>query len=393
MIHGREFRTDPHRPMIRRVHAGVVAWLLLVAAWLTWTPLHLAAVPNRPVLFPATSPFDLLGNVLLLAPLGWVRALGASERPALRATLAAMAVSMTIETGQVFLDGRIVSLTDVVLNTSGATLGAWCALLVARHVGRPRALLVGGGAAFAALSVVAVATGSEVTRGMRLVDWDPSFSVVVGNEVDGTKPYHGRIDDARICAGGKPSVCATAGAPAVARHELVRAAEASQQFDVYARVRPASSRQWGPARIVTFSADSYRRNVTLGQEGDVLVLRIRTPLGGPNGRDFEIWVPGAFRTGEEVSIHAAYDRGSVLTTLTTATAVRVEHHSFDALSGGLLLRGLGNVTPRQMIATRLLGGLILILPLVLLGWGWAAYRVGGRRRDGATDGEMAGSIA
>jgi hypothetical protein len=45
----------------------------------------------------------------------------------------------------------------------------------------------------------------------------------------------------------------------------------------------AAANQEGPARIVTFSESPFSRNITLGQEKDALVLRLRTPATGGNG--------------------------------------------------------------------------------------------------------------
>jgi outer membrane protein assembly factor BamB len=47
------------------------------------------------------------------------------------------------------------------------------------------------------------------------------------------------------------------------------------------------ARQTGPARILTFSSDPYHRNFTLGQEGDRVVFRLRTPETGENGMNPE----------------------------------------------------------------------------------------------------------
>lgn len=41
--------------------------------------------------------------------------------------------------------------------------------------------------------------------------------------------------------------------------------------------------QRGPARIVTFSSNGSSRNFTLGQTGETMVLRLRTPITGLNG--------------------------------------------------------------------------------------------------------------
>ncbi|GJL49660.1 MAG: hypothetical protein NPIRA01_08870 [Nitrospirales bacterium] len=48
-------------------------------------------------------------------------------------------------------------------------------------------------------------------------------------------------------------------------------------------ISPAHIDQKGPARIVSYSADSEARNLTLGQAKRNIVSRIRTPVSGPNG--------------------------------------------------------------------------------------------------------------
>jgi hypothetical protein len=57
----------------------------------------------------------------------------------------------------------------------------------------------------------------------------------------------------------------------------------SHRLDLVLRVRPNSISQSGPARIFTISKDPFLRNLTLGQEHDRLVLRIRTPETDANG--------------------------------------------------------------------------------------------------------------
>jgi hypothetical protein len=56
-----------------------------------------------------------------------------------------------------------------------------------------------------------------------------------------------------------------------------------EALDVSLEVRPLSSIQAGPARILTISSDAYERNLTLAQDGDDLVLRLRTQKTGRNG--------------------------------------------------------------------------------------------------------------
>jgi hypothetical protein len=64
---------------------------------------------------------------------------------------------------------------------------------------------------------------------------------------------------------------------------LLDACRKSNELTVEATIIPDSLKQDGPARIVSFSKDSGSRNFTLGQSGDELIFRLRTPKTGSNG--------------------------------------------------------------------------------------------------------------
>lgn len=68
---------------------------------------------------------------------------------------------------------------------------------------------------------------------------------------------------------------------------LLAACRTSHALTVDVEFTAADTQQGGPARIVSFSVDPYRRNFTLGQERDRLVLRLRTPETGDNGMNPE----------------------------------------------------------------------------------------------------------
>ncbi len=96
--------------------------------------------------------------------------------------------------------------------------------------------------------------------------------------------------------------------------DWVAAAMRSQRLELILRVRSFSSDQTGPARIFTLSADPYRRNLTIGQEGENLILRLRTPETGLNGTRADdgpfAELPGVFRTPAAwVEIHLAIEPG------------------------------------------------------------------------------------
>lgn len=79
---------------------------------------------------------------------------------------------------------------------------------------------------------------------------------------------------------------------------LLNACKQSNELTIETVLMAHSVKQGGPARIISFSADPYRRNFTLGQERARLVLRLRTPHTGPNGMKPEMRLcsvkPGQF---------------------------------------------------------------------------------------------------
>jgi VanZ family protein len=54
-------------------------------------------------------------------------------------------------------------------------------------------------------------------------------------------------------------------------------------FELKLRVRTSQTTQHGPARILTVSRSPLMRNLTIGQSGTDLVVRLRTPATSPNG--------------------------------------------------------------------------------------------------------------
>ncbi len=106
-----------------------------------------------------------------------------------------------------------------------------------------------------------------------------------------------------------PGIVRSVGPP-----DWVAAAMRSQRLELALRVRPFSSDQTGPARIFTLSADPYLRNLTIGQDGENLILRLRTPetdLNGIRANGLPVAeFPGVFRTPAAwVEIHLEIEPG------------------------------------------------------------------------------------
>jgi glycopeptide antibiotics resistance protein len=299
---------------------------------------------------------DFPRNVLLFMPIGlglagllplrW-------PRPArLGLTLlVGLAFSAGIEVGQSFLHDRFSAAADVLANGLGAlagaalleTLGRASLGLVVQLAGRLAALLTPRLAVAAMagwLAIVMLVATTEQGRA-RTANWEPGFALLLGNEIGGGRQWRGAVGELyladvaldrdgieRVFAGADPAaLLAGAGlahyalapdgsyverggreppllpqagadggrwwqsaAPPVA---LSRAIAGSSQLTLIVDVAPASADQGGPARIVTLSDGPFRYNLTLGQEGPDLVLRIRNGISAA-GRFPELRVAGSF---------------------------------------------------------------------------------------------------
>jgi hypothetical protein len=127
--------------------------------------------------------------------------------------------------------------------------------------------------------------------------WLLAFTVIGAYPLVGFYPYEVRtpLEDngAEWLADGTlrfgaPGIARTVSAP-----EWLDDSRRSHRLEVALRVRPFDLSQTGPARIFTVSQDLWHRNLTLGQEGDHLVLRLRTPDTDADGQP-ERYIPRVF---------------------------------------------------------------------------------------------------
>ena len=70
--------------------------------------------------------------------------------------------------------------------------------------------------------------------------------------------------------------------------KLINACKAGNEITLEAWIRPASTEQDGPARIMTLSKDPYERDFTLGQSLRSYQVRLRTSNTGLNGLEFVV---------------------------------------------------------------------------------------------------------
>jgi len=276
---------------------------------------------------------DVLQNLLLFVPLG----ISLSRRPSHTILVAAFATSMTVETAQIWQFDRFPSIYDVAANVLGAFASARAAR---RYWKQPLCFLPYGHAVVPVAIVAALATlvvWRLPTQPSRIVDWDPEFSLLIGNEVTGDRPWVGTTRELRIWStelgrqqvhafdpadprlqtsllyidskqyeslGGPPRAL-----PAPAGAHIVDAVTNTGKLSIAVTLVPKHTNQHGPARIVTFSRDPFSRNFDLGQEEDRIVFRVRTPVSGPNGQATRAETDAALEAGRSARVIATYDGG------------------------------------------------------------------------------------
>jgi glycopeptide antibiotics resistance protein len=102
----------------------VVIWLVCMP-WPGMAPQTNREVQLVPFVGDADRPRDVIANVLLFLPFGYLFALAHPRRGYLLLVAVAAAVSLTAEALQLLGPARFPSATDVVVNTGGAFAGGW----------------------------------------------------------------------------------------------------------------------------------------------------------------------------------------------------------------------------------------------------------------------------
>jgi len=290
----------------------------------------------------SSAPTDFAANLLLYAPLGW----GLRSHGALVALTTAVMLSSGVEFLQGGMVGRHPGIFDIVANVAGAMFG----FAAARRLGSsamsgPVAVTPGPShIAIAALFLCAlIAVWFTPGQPSDLSSWEDGYPLLLGNERNGERPWHGTIHQLAIVpampspAGQHRTTGQTDGppdsavwplgtwrlpreldfsggnawiAPESVSAEFARAARKIGGFTVFLTLTPDSAVQSGPARFVSLSDGFFLRNFDIGQEGRSVMFRVRTPVSGRNGMEPFTSTDAVLSKGQRAVITATYD-GSI----------------------------------------------------------------------------------
>ena len=287
---------------------------------------------------------DFVNNLILYIPLGIV--LGGTSL--IRAFLFGLGLSTCAEVLQLGYVDRIPSFLDILSNTCGAVIGYLIARLLLLMKHDPRSLRLYRPVAVAAIPMAILGTLMLLhhSPASDFSNWSPAFHLAVGNELTGDRPWSGTISELAIYPfamsptqvsdlGGQSTTSdsvqkpAMKGSPEAAivgpmqstaltrfgRPILSRQEELSlykdlvkrNQLTLVVRMRTNNLEQMGPARIVTYSLNPVSRNFTLGQIGNSLTFRLRTPGSGLNGAAPALYTGPVLSLGHTYLVAAVYD--------------------------------------------------------------------------------------
>jgi len=98
---------------------------------------------------------------------------------------------------------------------------------------------------------------------------------------------------------------------ATTENDIAREIDESGELTIVLVASSATPDQVGPARVFTISPNPFERNVTIGQDGGDLIVRVRSPFTGPNAASPELAVPGVFADSRPRTIVIRHDASAV----------------------------------------------------------------------------------
>ena len=279
---------------------------------------------------------DFVNNLILYMPLG----IALSDSSLIRAFLFGLLLSTCAEVLQLGYVDRIPSFLDIASNTAGALIGYLGGRFFLNRAYRPRSLKLYRAIGVAAIPLSILGTLSLIHEPPKadFSDWNPAFHLAVGNELTGDRPWSGTISKFAIypfamspsqlnglaqqspvnAPFGPPVVGPMSAADLAGRsgRPLLSEEEEHSFFDTLVDrsrltlvvwMQPDNLEQSGPARIVTYSQNPSGRNFTLGQIGNTLTFRLRTPASGLNGMNPPLYTGPVLALNKTSFVAAVYD--------------------------------------------------------------------------------------
>jgi hypothetical protein len=303
---------------------------LIVAATMIPTELRHPSLSYIRDIFETT---DFVNNLILYMPLGI--ALGGTSL--IRAFLFGLCLSTCAEVLQLGYVDRIPSFLDIASNTCGSVIGYLIAKMLLRVPHDPRSLRLYRPVTVAAIPIAILGTLGLLHHppASDFSNWSPAFHLATGNELTGDRPWSGTISElaiypfamspaqvsdltrqttelpgAAIVGPMQPTALARFGPPLLSSQEelaLYKGLVSTNKLTLVVRMRTNNLEQNGPARIVTYSLDPVSRNFTLGQIGNTLTFRLRTPGSGLNGSEPALYTGPVLSLDHSCLVAAVYD--------------------------------------------------------------------------------------
>ena len=323
----------------------------------------------------SSHPNDWIRNLFLFVPYGLCLTLCIRQKAKNKAFIflfiffVSFATSLTVETLQLFLPSRSTTLTDILMNTLGGCLGCGLTFILfnkAKQFSSPHYLsFILAGYFIGVFSLLLV-----FQNALTLSNWNTRFPLLVGNEGSGDRPWEGSVsrlvitckaasqEDVETIFSGSfrdatsigevlgdyqfwgsgpyrdrsemspeliwkaPQISTSEGKTALVgpKNWLTTKSAAemvnqtlikTSEFTLYTKIATSDPTQTGPARIISISSDIHNRNLTLAQQGDQLVFRLRTPITGNNGHLMNLVVPSVFLDNQQHQIIITYRKGVI----------------------------------------------------------------------------------
>jgi VanZ family protein len=322
------------KPPLLRIRLLAPSIALIVAATMIPTGLRYPSLSHIQDLFNGP---DFVNNLILYMPLG----IALSDSSLVWAFLFGLLLSTCAEVLQLGYVDRIPSFLDIASNTAGALIGyVGGRFFLGRAYHRPRSLRLYRAIGVAAIPLSILGTLSLIHEPPKadFSDWNSTFHLAVGNELTGDRPWSGTISKFAIypfamspsqlndlaqqrpvnapseapVVGplGAADLAGRSGRPLLSQQQergFFDALVSRSQLTLVVWMRPDDLDQSGPARIVTYSQSPANRNFTLGQIGNTLTFRLRTPASGINGMNPALYTGPVLSLNKTSFVAAVYD--------------------------------------------------------------------------------------